>query len=220
MGVRLVKCTAQFDNLAVGPVSGPAVTVAVPEETVTAMPMAITGTAEGASSVTVTVTSGEETVRTITAPVADGAWSCATYLPGGTYTAWVTAGSAGGHGVSQPAVSAPFTVELAPAPLTAALEQAVQVPVEGPVAVVFSAPVDAACIAGVTLEQDGQAVAASAALDPEDPDGRTVLLTPERPMTADSVYTAAVAAAVANVMGTALRVGTTLSSWHLTQRVP
>lgn len=200
-GVRLVKCTVQYDDLAVSTVSGPVVTVAVPQETVTAMPMTITGTAEGASSVTVTVRSGEETVRTITAPVADGAWSCATYLPSGTYTVQVTGVSAGGHGLSQPVVSQAFTVELAPTPLTAVLEQDVRVPVEGPVRVVFGVPVDESTITGVTLEQDGQAVAASAALDPDDPDGRTVLLTPEVPMTADSVYTAVVAAAVADVMG-------------------
>ena len=130
VGFRIWGCGVSFDDLAVSTVSGPAVTVTVPLETVTAMPMAITGTAEGGSSVTVTVKSGEETVRTITVPVADGAWSCATYLPGGTYTAQVTGVSAGGHGVSQPVVSQAFTVELAPAPLTAALEQDVRVPVE------------------------------------------------------------------------------------------
>ncbi|MGI5930686.1 glycoside hydrolase family 2 TIM barrel-domain containing protein [Pseudoflavonifractor sp.] len=210
-GVRLVNCTALFDNLAVGPVSGPDVTVAVPEETVTAMPMAITGTAGGASEVTIEVKAGEETVRTLTAPVADGAWSCETYLPTGTYTAEVTAVSAGGHGVSQPVTSASFEVALAPATLTAALEQDARVPMSGPVRVVFSAPVDAVTITGVTLAKDGQAVASTAAMDPADPDGRTVLLTPESPMTADSVYEVVVAATVADVMNNTVGEAITLS---------
>lgn len=202
VGFRLVKCTAEFDNLALGEVSCPSVTITVPAGTVTSMPVSLSGTAAEAGSVELTLRKDGQVQKTLNAPVlADGTYAMEAYLPSGTYTAEAVAVSKGGAGRSDAVESKPFTVALPAAALTAELARSVQAAVDEPVRVVFSAPVDAATLDGVTLRRGGETVAASAAVDPEDVDARTAVITPDEALSADTEYQVVIGAGVRDVMG-------------------
>ena len=201
IGVQVEKCTAQFDNLFLSGVAGPEVTVTVPESPVTEMPVVISGTAVGASSVEVRIQNEETVVRTLSAQVVDGGYSCETYLPSGTYTAEVTGTSLGGNGVSEPVKSEPFVVELPATELLAEPDQDTGIPVSGPVRLYFSAPVNPDTLTGIALKKGDVSLEADVTMDPNDQEGRTVILTPKASMEAASVYQVVISAAVADVMG-------------------
>ena len=60
---------------------------------------------------------------------------------------------------------------------------------------------DAATLDGVTLKRGGETVAASAAVDPEDVDARTAVITPDEALAADTEYQVVIGAGVRDVTG-------------------
>lgn len=203
VGIRLVKASAQLDNLTVDEVTGPApATVEVPER-VEKMPMEIRGTASGASRVEITVQDAEgKTVRNLTAPVAAGEYTAETFLPSGTYRIQVVAVSLGGNGYGAPALSDFFRVELPEQPLEVVLQKNVEVPVAGPVVLAFSAPVEESTLSGIVLrDASGKTVAARAELDEKDPDGKRVFLIPEENLAFSTPYEVEIPKTVLDVTG-------------------
>ena len=88
VGFRLVKCTAEFDNLALGEVSRPSVTITVPAGTVTSMPVSLSGAAAEAGSVELTPEKGRSGPKDAECPGSGGRdIRREAYLPSGTYTA-------------------------------------------------------------------------------------------------------------------------------------
>jgi beta-galactosidase len=203
VGFRTYDCTTAFDDLTVYALSAPQVTLSAPTagETATEMPLAVTGTADSvASRVELKVNGGDPISLT---PEPDGTFSHELYLPNGDYTVTATPHSYKGLEGSPASVS--FTVDVPTRPLTGRLQKTVNVGTDESVALLFDAPVreDTVSNENIRLLYGGDSVEATVALSGGDPSGRTVILTPEAALSANTTYHVTISN-VRDVLGNAL----------------
>lgn len=145
-----------------------------------------------------------------------GEFSEKIYLPNGNYRAEVTAYR--NDEMLFATAAASFAVEAQSGPFTAELEREKDLPVEGPVRICFSMPVDPQTLDGIRmLDKDGTEIAAAVRFPAEDETGCTLELTPEEPLEYGTAYQVSLPVTVKDILGNGLETAE-LTFWTVADR--